>query len=188
MTRKITDDSKRKYKPRVQAQSRDENPLKLDGQRWDQDKVIEIFCSRIATSPVSACTVLSEPWEGHSLPTYMTVAGWLRGNEKFQALYAQAKSDQADILAEEMLEIADKATNDWMERNDKDNPGYTLNGEAVARSRLRIETRKWLAGKLRPKKYGEKIEHSGTMGVSVLQDFLSEINGRDTGLPRSGGA
>ena len=43
-----------------------------------------------------------------------------------------------------------------MERHGKDDKGYQENGEHISRSRLRIDARKWMAGKLRPKKYGER--------------------------------
>jgi hypothetical protein len=67
------------------------------------------------------------------------------------------------MMAEEMLEIADDAKNDWMERQDDEggNIGWRLNGDHVQRSRLRIDTRKWLASKLKPKKYGDKLELGG---------------------------
>ena len=57
-----------------------------------------------------------------------------------------------------MLEIADNSTNDWMERRREDGTVVTvLNGEHVQRSRLRIDTRKWLLAKLQPKKYGKHV-------------------------------
>ena len=56
--------------------------------------------------------------------------------------------------AEEIIEIADDAKNDWMERE-----GFkTLNQEHIQRSRVRIDTRKWLMAKLMPKKYGDRVE------------------------------
>ncbi len=55
---------------------------------------------------------------------------------------------QADALFDEALEIADDASGDWMV--DKDGK-KTLDHEHVQRSRLRVDTRKWAAGKLAPK-------------------------------------
>ena len=59
-------------------------------------------------------------------------------------------------MADETLEISDDGTNDWM----KDNEGYKVNGEHVARSRLRVDTRKWLLSKALPKIFGDKLTQS----------------------------
>lgn len=93
-----------------------------------------------------------------SLPVTSTVCKWLTQQPAFAEQYARAREAQADALADEILDIADRSSNDWMERNDPDNPGYVLNGEAVRRSQLRIDARKWLAGKMKPKVYGDKVE------------------------------
>jgi hypothetical protein len=68
-----------------------------------------------------------------------------------------------DAMAEECLDIADNAGNDWMERLDAEGipVGWQVNGENIQRSKLRIETRLKLLAKFNPKKYGDKIVHSG---------------------------
>lgn len=81
---------------------------------------------------------------------------WL-GSDDNAALYACAREAQADTMAEDMLAIADDGTRDTYidaegnERTDQD---------VIARSRLRVDARKWLAGKMAPKKYGDKIDVS----------------------------
>lgn len=92
------------------------------------------------------------------MPSMPTVFRWLTEDKSFQERYTRARETQADTLFDEMLSIADDASNDWMERNGQDNPGWQFNGEHVQRSKLRIEARKWMAGKLRPKVYGDKSE------------------------------
>ena len=79
-------------------------------------------------------------------------------------------------MFDEILEIADDATNDWMERNGEGDAAYSLNGEHVQRSRIRIDARKWMAGKLRPKVYGEKqtIEGSGPNGEHVVNHTVDD--------------
>lgn len=61
-------------------------------------------------------------------------------------------------MADELLEVADDARNDWMERQD-DNGGssWKVNGEHIQRSRLRVDTRKWMLSKALPKVFGDKI-------------------------------
>jgi hypothetical protein len=69
---------------------------------------------------------------------------------EFAEQYAHARDSQADTLADEILDIADDGSNDYMGDDE------TYNGDAVARSKLRVDARKWIASKLKPKKYGDK--------------------------------
>lgn len=105
------------------------------------------------------------------MPDRSTVFRWLASNEEFRDQYAHARDLQADTIADEVLEISDDGTNDWMERKNSDgaNIGWTLNGEHVQRSRLRVDSRKWYASKVAPKKYGEKVqaEFSGPGGSPI---------------------
>jgi hypothetical protein len=103
------------------------------------------------------------------MPCMATVFNWLRAYPEFLEQYTRAKEDAADAFAEEMLDIADEASNDWMEVHDKDNPGYRLNGEHINRSRLRVDTRKWIAAKLKPKKYGDKVSVGGADDLPPIQ-------------------
>lgn len=104
---------------------------------------------------------------------YATVLEWLKADEDFAGNYARARQDQADRLAEEILDIADESSNDTY--TDEDGNEQT-NHEVVARSRLRIDARKWYAGKLRPKVYGDRIlqEHSGELTIKGLAERMRE--------------
>lgn len=103
------------------------------------------------------------------MPSIQSIYLWLFKHKEFSEKYIKAKEDQAETLADEIIEISDNGTNDWMANNDPDNPGYKQNGEAVNRSRLRVDARKWVASKLKPKRYGEKIsqEISGPDGGAI---------------------
>ena len=100
------------------------------------------------------------------MPSKATVFRWLSLHKEFSDQYARARETQADSLFDDVLEIADDARNDWMERNGKEDEGWQLNGEHIQRTRLRVDARKWMAGKLRPKLYGEKsqLEHTSPDG------------------------
>lgn len=90
------------------------------------------------------------------MPVSSTVFVWLQNNREFAEQYARAREAQADTLADELLDIADDATNDWMERQLRDGSTETVpDTEHINRSRLRVDTRKWIAAKLKPKKYGD---------------------------------
>ena len=94
-----------------------------------------------------------------SLPA-KTFFVWLRDNEVLSKQYARATTERAELMFEDMFDIADDGTNDWMEKkNDKGEVvGYSVNGEHIQRSRVRIDTRKWALSKMMPKKYGDMIK------------------------------
>lgn len=102
------------------------------------------------------------------MPSYGAIYDWLEVNTDFASRFARARVIGFDVIAESALEIADDATNDWMERLDRDAQGigWQLNGDHVQRSKLRIETRLKLLAKWDPKRYGDKIqtEHTGPNG------------------------
>jgi len=68
---------------------------------------------------------------------------WLNRYPEFQEQYARAKQLQAELMAEDILELADDPS--------------TASGD-VQRSKLQVETRKWLMSKLAPRKYGDRID------------------------------
>ena len=118
------------------------------------------------------------------MPSLETIRVWLKNKPELSAQYAQAHEAYAESVFEEMLEIADDSRNDFMEREKNGRSFVVLDDEAVSRSRLRIDTRKWMLARMAPKKYGDKIEvdnkHSGTIG---LANILTEID--TAGLPRN---
>ena len=96
--------------------------------------------------------------KGDDMPSVATVFNWFRTYPEFLEQYARAKQESADAMAEEILDIADDGSNDWMKVNYGETEFWKTNGEALQRSRLRVDTRKWLMSKMKPKKYGEKID------------------------------
>ncbi len=111
------------------------------------------------------------------LPSAVTVFSWMRKYPEFLNQYTRAKEESADAMGEDILDISDNATNDYMEQNDPDNPGYRVNGEHIQRSRLRVESRKWLMSKQKPKKYGDKIQQEITAPEGVV--FNMQFSGDD---------
>lgn len=78
-----------------------------------------------------------------------TVYTWLKDKQGFSDKYARAREDQADLLADEIISIADD--------NSRDAEAF-VGGNHVNRARLQIDARKWKASKLAPKKYGDKMD------------------------------
>ncbi len=120
------------------------------------------ICERLADGESLRTICVDE-----NMPDKATVFRWLADDqhEAFRDQYARAREAQADALVDEMIDIADDGSNDWMERKNADGEsiGWMENGEALRRSQLRIAARQWVAGKMRPKKYGDKLEleHGG---------------------------
>lgn len=134
-------------------------------------EIADKICSEIATSSKSLKTICKE--EG--MPDAATVMRWLRVNEDFRDQYARAKEEQADFLAEEILDIADDATNDFMTITKGDISYEVENKEWTSRSKLRVESRKWIASKLKPKKYGEKLDMTSD-GKALPQATVMTVN------------
>lgn len=96
-------------------------------------KIAKTVCERL-TKGESLQTICKD--RGH--PHINTIMDWLRENEEFAVQYTRAREAQADYLAEAILDIAD----------DESLPADSR--------RIRVDVRKWYAGKVRPKKYGDK--------------------------------
>lgn len=128
------------------------------------------LCTEIATSSKSLRTICKELEISVS-----TVLNWLKDESKpgFLAQYARAKEEQADFMAEEMIEIADDGTNDTMTIEGKNGPVDVEDKEWTSRSKLRVETRKWIASKLKPKKYGDKVDVT-TAGQAITHVTITE--------------
>ena len=99
------------------------------------------------------------------------IAIWANEDEEFAKRYARAMDLRTDLMAEELLEISDDGTNDWMERQVGEDQTITVvDHEHIARSRLRVDTRKWLMAKMMPKKYGERMAVTGADGKDLIPE------------------
>ena len=136
-------------------------------------QICDTICERLSSgeSLRSIC-------ESKSMPSITTVMRWLADEDKsaFREQYVRAREMQADRMAEDILSIADEMCTtvraDKHGSRDEDGVGNTeviFDATAVARNRLRVDARKWLASKMAPKKYGDKIEaiHSGPGGGAI---------------------
>ncbi len=110
-----------------------------------------------------------------AMPALRTVMGWLFDgeHEEFLQQYASAREVQAEVWADEIVGIADDAAGDLT--TDKDGKDV-VNHEHIQRSRLRVDTRKWIASKLLPKRYGDKLQHTGEGGGPIrVRPDLSKL-------------
>ena len=131
------------------AQPEQETPKRGRPSDYTQE-LADRICEQLAMGK-SVRTVCKQ----EDMPAMSTVFKWLRENDDFSEQYARAKEESADVLAEEILDIADDGQNDTY-IDDKGN--VKTDHDVIARSRLRVDARKWIAAKLKPKKYGDKID------------------------------
>ena len=133
----------------------------IDGNDRNKQEVKYWICNTLSFNSMSLKALL-EKYPGS--PKRQLIYDWLKADDKFHDSYARVRVSMADYMAEEILDISDNATNDYMESLDKQgkgDAGYKFMGEHVQRSKLRIDSRKWLMAKMMPTKYGDKllVEH-----------------------------
>ena len=95
-------------------------------------------------------TLLSE-----GMPDSRTFYKWIDKDEEKLLQYARATELRADNIFEEILNISDATENDVI-LDGEGNP--ITNHNVIQRDRLRVDSRKWMAGKMNPKKYGDKMQ------------------------------
>lgn len=140
-------------------------------------------------TPEIAAEICARLMEGQSLrkicadtkmPGVRTVYTWLSEDVEFQQQYARAREVQADTLADEIIYLADTTRLGTKVTTKVTGETETVQVDMVERSRLQIESRKWLAGKLRPKKYGERVEQrltgpdGGPIQLKKVNDLTDE--------------
>ena len=149
-----------------------------------------------------AATICRRLAEGESLrkicgdapmPAISTVMGWLFDGEhdEFSEQDAHARKAQAELRIDEIVSIADDSARDVI----TDDEGKKIvDHDHISRSRLRVDSRKWVASKLLPKVYGDKLQHTGDGGgpIRVRPDLSKltdeELDALERILGRAAGA
>jgi hypothetical protein len=129
-------------------------------------KLAAEICRRLASG-----RTLRDIARDPDMPSESTVRSWANNDvEGFHASYARAREIGYQAMADEIVAIADDASNDWTERQGRDGKErLALNSEHVQRSRLRVDARKWLLAKALPKLYGEKSDDEPEKDALVIQ-------------------
>lgn len=126
-------------------------------------EVADTICGRIVAGE-SLRRICSDD----EMPAASSVFKWLREHPEFSEQYAKAKEEQAEGFADELVLIADEREYEKVEV-DGVPLAVKFDATAVARNRLRVDTRKWVASKLLPKKYGERSQVDHTIvGLEAL--------------------
>lgn len=124
------------------------------------DELAEAICRRIAIGE-SMVSICRDP----EMPGLAAVYDWLTQHQRFADIYTRAREQQAEHYADEIVEIANSVA------------GERDSSPAVHAARLNIDARKWVAAKLLPKKYGDRVgvESSGNITVRVVQGLGDDV-------------
>lgn len=141
------------------------------------ETIAERICTRLAegASLREICDADS------SLPGRGTILGWAHDvSHPFAARYRAARELQFWGMVDDLLDIADNGKNDWMQRLDKDGvpTGWQVNGEHIQRSKVRVETRKWIAARMLRAFFGETVDlkHTGPNGGPIEIESVSRLD------------
>ncbi|MEL6364292.1 MAG: terminase small subunit protein [Pseudomonadota bacterium] len=112
------------------------------------------LCERIVEGE-SLRSICRDP----EMPSTSIVLREMAKNPYAAEQYARARDAQADWFADELVEIADDKSGD------------------TQRDKLRVDTRKWVASKMKPRRYGERVaqEISGPGGDPVRTQNVTKV-------------
>jgi len=114
--------------------------------------VAEAICNRLVNGE-SLRAICADP----AMPCRATVFRWLAGNEEFRRSYTLARERRAEDLLDEIMEIADDSSGDYVEKVLPDGEVVMVpNPENIRLSGLRIKARRWALARMAPRKYCER--------------------------------
>lgn len=120
--------------------------------------IADSICEKIAQGS-SMRTVC----EDESMPAMSTVFKWLREHKEFSEQYASACEERTEAQNELLLELGDEALEEAQNADPK------AANAVVSAVKLKADNLKWVMSKQKPKKYGEKIDHtSGGEKIAVI--------------------
>jgi hypothetical protein len=131
-------------------------------------ELADTICERIALgeSMRSICTQ-------DDMPSMSSVFKWLREDAEFSQQYARATDERTEAMAEDLLHISDTPIMGETKTIKADGSIEIKQDEMLGHRRLQIDARKWLMSKMKPKKYGDKLDMT--------------TNGKDLPTPILGG-
>lgn len=134
-------------------------------ERWvqgDVERAISELCSHVVQGGH-----LAEFAKAREIP-YTSIYDWINADARRREMYARAREDRSDLLADEIVAISDEL--DITAKFQGVEVKLGIDAAAVARNRLRVDSRKWVAAKLKPRVYGEKLELNATVNTRELKD------------------
>ena len=141
------------------------------------------MADRICDLTATRCTGIQRLCaEFDDLPDPQTIYRWLNSFPSFREEYARAKDSQMQVLADEIVDLADQDRICEKVTIKADGSRETVTLDQVDRTKLQIDSRKWLLSKLAPRKYGDKVQQevSGPDGAplpAIMVQFVKTGDG-----------
>lgn len=132
-----------------------ENAIETRGEY--RSRILDMVCDVTACTNQGLDRICKAFLKDQDFPDETSIRRWLREDEELAKRYARAKEDQIEKLVEEIIEISD---DDSLDIAFTEDGKQYIDQQHIQRSRLRVDSRKWIASKLKPKKYGDKIDHT----------------------------
>ena len=126
------------------------------------DELAALICNRVATSTLglpALCALHDD------MPAQSTINVWRFEKKTFSDKYAEAKRFQAELIAENLIELC------HVDSYEDDKGVVRVDTGLVARQKLLVDTVKWHASKLAPKIYGDKQQSDSTVTVKHESDL-----------------
>ncbi len=168
-------------KPYLTSQKEQAEAIKKNGRPSIYSKELALtICKRLSMGES-----LRRICQDDEMPNASTVHEWvLEDREGFAKQYARAREIQAENMFDEILDIADDGSNDFMTIT-KGKEAYNIEDKEVTnRSRLRVDSRKWYLSKVLPKKFGEKLDMT-TNGKDLPVPLLYGLRNNNSGTKGS---
>ena len=122
---------------------------------YNQD-IADIICDRMLCGNDGEPESLRSICRSDEMPALGTVMRWLSKHEEFQEQYTRTRELQAELQHEDIIEISDDCTDDVEVLTTQEGITKRINHSAIARAKVRIDTRKWIMERMAAKKYGAK--------------------------------
>lgn len=138
------------YAEKLKMPAKSRGEVGRPGVRYDASKAFK-FLEKLADGEKSMRAICEEP----GMPSRQAIFRWIAENPEFASLYHEARAIQVHGYVDDTVYIAD---------TEKD----------TSKARVRIDARRWLAERLDPKNYGNRIEHEHTAQITTTNVNLLE--------------
>jgi hypothetical protein len=143
-------------------------------------KIFDDICEKVVGEQMSFNKAIDD-----SPITLTTFYKWLKADEQLQKAYNYAREIRADILFEDIIDIADNQEEG--EEVELDGAGVVTKikrGDMIRQRQLKIDARKWTIAKMQPKKYGDKLDITSkdekiNNGFPTLEQFYGKVEKSD---------
>lgn len=144
--------------------------------KWTEEKkanIFDVIINRICEGE-SLRAILFDA-DRNKYPAPSTFFEWIAEDKTLADKYARACEVRAQLMEGEIIAIADSSNADVVGVDKFGKP--IVDGDAIQRSRLKIDARKWLMAKMMPKKYGDKLDVDAKMSGNIVIQMPGEAEG-----------